>query len=448
MQIEFIANASFKLTLASGKVLLTDPWYADGVYYGTWLNFPPLAPARRAEVEAIRPDWIYISHIHPDHLDPVSLTVYPRETPILIGRLPEPALTHLHRAIGALGFEDVRIFDFWSRQPLDGGGEFAILPQFAASNAGHADHTGYEIDTSIWLRDADGTSVFNGVDNALHDDAAREVCDRFGRPDVAILPYAGGSFFPQGCPAYSHETKLAWRDRIGARRLGDFIRHAEIVGARWTGPAAGSYVLGGRVAPFSQYLHQATPPEIAAAWEEAPFAGALELCHMASGDVIDVAAGAVVRNEAALFRSYTPAERHAFANSRASDPLPHDAVQVPDAFAIDWNRLIGKAAKTLAGAAAGMNLDIAYDIEIVVQPNTIASTPAEGVTYRFALDNGTPPPEGRRFIRFGMDDGMMLMVLLGAANWNNVEIASLLTCERVPDTQDPSIHKLMNSFKL
>ena len=50
--------------------------------------------------------------------------------------------------------------------------------------------------------------------------------------------------------------------------------------------------------------------------------------------------------------------------------------------------------------------------------------------------------------RFGLDDGLLLMVLLGAANWNNVEIASLLTCERDPDTQDPSIHNLMNWFRI
>ena len=43
---------------------------------------------------------------------------------------------------------------------------------------------------------------------------------------------------------------------------------------------------------------------------------------------------------------------------------------------------------------------------------------------------------------------LFLMVLLGAANWNNVEIASLLTCEREPDTQDPSIHNLMNWFRI
>ena len=140
--------------------------------------------------------------------------------------------------------------------------------------------------------------------------------------------------------------------------------------------------------------------------------------------------------------------RHlAFALGLSANPLPHDSVKVPAAFPIDWKRLIAKAAKNVCAAAAEMNLDIAYDVEIAVGRNTIESTPAEGAAHRFAIDNGAPEGE-RRFIRFGLDDGLLLMVLLGAANWNNVEIASLLTCERTPDTQDPSIHNLMNWFRV
>jgi hypothetical protein len=42
----------------------------------------------------------------------------------------------------------------------------------------------------------------------------------------------------------------------------------------------------------------------------------------------------------------------------------------------------------------------------------------------------------------------MLMVLLGAAIWNNVEIGALVECERVPNVYDPTIHSLMSHFIL
>ena len=50
--------------------LLTDPWYVDGEFYGTWYNYPPCT-VNLKELENI--DGIYISHIHPDHYDPIFL---------------------------------------------------------------------------------------------------------------------------------------------------------------------------------------------------------------------------------------------------------------------------------------------------------------------------------------------------------------------------------------
>jgi len=444
MQLEFVANASFIIRLSTGKTLLTDPWWSEGAYYGAWHNFPPIRPERRAQYLQLKPDYIFISHIHPDHLDPATLTHFPRATPILVGRFAEPGFGHLLRAIRALGFEDIRASDLWARTPLDGA-EIVVLPQFAASASNEAAEAGdFELDTSLWLRDADGTTLLHVVDNALHDTAAREIREHLGAPDVAILPYAGGSFFPQGCPAYSDAKKREVRDRIGRRFLDAFVRHAGLTEARWSVPAAGSYVLGGRAAPLSEYLHQATPDEIAAAWAEAGRDPG-GLLQMATGDVLDTATGEVRRAEDAPFRSYAVEERWAYARSLEDHALPQDGIDVPGAFRLPWTRLLERAGRNMAQAAAQAPLDAPYEVEIEVRKRTVASTPEGGVRHRFQVGEG----EGeRRFIRFGADDGLMLMVLLGAAVWNNVEIGSLMTMEREPDVQDTGIHTLMNWFRL
>jgi UDP-MurNAc hydroxylase len=445
MLIEFASNASFVIRLKTGKTLLTDPWYSDGIYYGAWYNFPPIPPARRDALLKLTPDYIYISHIHPDHLDSATLAHYPRSTPILIGRFSEPGFGHLKRAIAALGFTDVRVLELWAPTELDGA-QVAILPQFAACNAAESSgDSDFEMDTSLWVRDVDGASVLNVVDNALHDAAAQEILDRLGRPDVAILPYAGGSFFPQGCTAYSDAEKAAWRDRIGARRLDGFVRHAGILDAPLTVPAAGTYVLGARVAELSKFLHQPTPDEIAAAWSVAGL-NPERLSQLATGDVIDTDTLAVRRVNVAGYRRYSREERWAYAGSLADRPLPHDAIRVPAAFQVPWSRLLEKAGRNMAAAASSFGLSAPYEVEIEVRRNTVEAMP-EVVRHRFPVGEGGPEV-ARRSIRFGADDGVMLMVLLGAANWNNVEIASLMTMERTPDTQDPAIHALMNAFRL
>ena len=49
--------------------LLCDPWFTPGAYDGTWYQYPVVA--------AIGPvDRIFVSHIHPDHYDPIFLRRY------------------------------------------------------------------------------------------------------------------------------------------------------------------------------------------------------------------------------------------------------------------------------------------------------------------------------------------------------------------------------------
>ena len=65
--------------------LLCDPWFSEGAYDGSWYHFPkPIEPIERIGTV----DYIYISHIHPDHYDPEFLKKYFEiygEKPILIG---------------------------------------------------------------------------------------------------------------------------------------------------------------------------------------------------------------------------------------------------------------------------------------------------------------------------------------------------------------------------
>ena len=50
--------------------ILCDPWFTEGAFGGSWFHFPWKA----IDPEDVgRYDYIYVSHIHPDHYDPVGL---------------------------------------------------------------------------------------------------------------------------------------------------------------------------------------------------------------------------------------------------------------------------------------------------------------------------------------------------------------------------------------
>lgn len=65
--------------------ILCDPWFTQGVFGGTWYHFP----YKEIEPKDIGYyDYIYISHIHPDHYDPIWLKKYLAiytKTQLLIG---------------------------------------------------------------------------------------------------------------------------------------------------------------------------------------------------------------------------------------------------------------------------------------------------------------------------------------------------------------------------
>lgn len=447
MKVEFIANASFLITLDSGATILTDPWFADGIYYGSWYNFPPVPDAVRARVLATKLSLVYVSHLHPDHLDVATLAQLPRSTPIAIGKLPHD---HLRRQILQLGFTDVRELPLGELVALDDtGGHLAILAAFGSTGDGLVDEVGYAMDTSLVVRDRDGTQLLHGVDNPIRVSDASDLRTRFGRFDVAILPYGGASFYPHAARAFTDDHKTAAAAAVGTRRLDHFVQLATALDARWSVPAAGSYVMGGRIAPYSRYLHQATPAEIQAAWTAAG-RESRGLCVMMPADTIDTASRTVTRADSP-FRTFTSEQRADYAMTLADRALPQDEIRIPQAFRVPWPRLLAKARKNLWSMQTRLGITPSLDIELHVAavPGMPSTSP---IVFAFALDAeapyARPRPPDRPHVAFHIDASLLLMVLVGAANWNNVEIAALVEFERTPERYEPTVHSLMSFFTL
>ena len=57
-------NSACVVIEGNGTKILCDPWLVDGVYIGAWGIYPPY-DFQPADFDDI--DYIYVSHIHPDH---------------------------------------------------------------------------------------------------------------------------------------------------------------------------------------------------------------------------------------------------------------------------------------------------------------------------------------------------------------------------------------------
>ena len=81
--------------------VLCDPWLSEGIYYGSWFHYPPLD----TDVEAFGDvDYVYVSHIHPDHMDVATLRQLPKALPLLIHDYEDKPLL---RILSGLGFSDI-----------------------------------------------------------------------------------------------------------------------------------------------------------------------------------------------------------------------------------------------------------------------------------------------------------------------------------------------------
>ena len=58
---------------SSDVSVLCDPWFTEGIYDGAWYHFPRVDDPLRTIGNV---DYVFISHIHPDHYDPQFLHAY------------------------------------------------------------------------------------------------------------------------------------------------------------------------------------------------------------------------------------------------------------------------------------------------------------------------------------------------------------------------------------
>jgi UDP-MurNAc hydroxylase len=444
MRIRYIANACFQITLSNGRTLLTDPWI-EGPCQQTWFNFPPVGEALRAEVYGSKPDCLYISHLHHDHLHPQTLAHLDRATPIVIGKLNTP---NLKGALARLGFSAIREIAFEQRTAVPAlGCDVVLFRDFHGNTQGDTTQVDYDLDTSIYLYDADGSTLFNAVDNTILPADAGRIAAEYGAPDVAILPYASASLYPMAMAEFDAGQMAAASQRIRARTAGNFAANFAAIGARHVVPAGGEYVLGGPVAGLSQFLPQPLGRELAQRLGEKAEA----LRKLYPGDRLDCATGAVEVDARATHRDFDDAERAAYALTLAGEAPSYTKVELPTDLPFDWNRALRKCAGNFHKRRAAMDLAPAIDIylEVVSWPDR-----APRFIYRLAMDSDAGAmvdvvaTDARARLTYTIDEKLLFALVTGLVSWNAMEASALMPIRRSPDVYEHDLHRSIVHFSL
>lgn len=204
----------------NGTSIMTDPWLVGSCYWRSWWNFPE---PKRELVESLKPDYVYISHLHWDHFHGVSLKkLIDRKTPILV---PKVCTTRMVDDLKSLGFHNV--------VEVPHGGEVRLGDDFTLCSY----QFGIGVDSAAVLKGG-GVCLFDVNDCKLFGLPLRHLLKRFGSPDFVFRSHSSAAALPYCISGYQEDFS-DWRSRQDY--IEEFSRFALSVGARYAIPFASNH---------------------------------------------------------------------------------------------------------------------------------------------------------------------------------------------------------------
>lgn len=224
MRATSLGHAGILIETAHGSIAC-DPWFVPA-FFGSWFVFPrndQLSPDLMARVTGA--DYLYISHLHADHLDEPWLREHMGKDATVL--LPGYPTTELQRTLQALGFTRFLSTENGKAETLAGDLSVTIHVETSISD-------GPGGDSAIVVSDGSGR-VLNQNDCRPHDPA---VFLADGPVDVQWLQYSGAIWYPM---VYEDDPDTK-RNQVIAKVNAQFARalhYVDAVHASVVAPSAG-----------------------------------------------------------------------------------------------------------------------------------------------------------------------------------------------------------------
>lgn len=409
MRVRYIYSACIVIETGDLRICC-DPWFTQGIYDGSWYQYPAVSDP----IKTIGPvNFIYVSHIHPDHYDPPYLKALLEANEgckLLIG---DKNQSFLRAKMIRDGFRPLTV-DYLKV----GTTELAIFPSTS--------YTEQNIDSALVVR-GDGQVVVNMNDCPFDDRQIGEILAFSGQsPDMACLPYAGAGPTPQ---RYRFSTPELQREAAGKKReqfLLQFQKYLDQLAPRWAMPFAGLYYLGGKLRKLNSV--RGIPDAI----EVKQRFGERVVVLKEGGGSIDLSTNEICDERT---EPYSTADRDAALSQFDSSPMPYE-----DDVAPSEAELVSLLKTAHNNAMSRVN--DRPDRKILIKcPDT-----------RFmCLDNDTPgavevlekPDRTLAREEIFLDSRLLHGLLTRKFHWNNAEIGSHFEIYRWPEVYDRRVYHLL-----
>jgi len=173
MRFQILSHAGLAIS-GSGATLVCDPWLVGSCYWRSWWNYPPVSPDL---IASLKPDFIYLTHIHWDHFHGPSLRRFSPSTPVLV---PRGHFSKMKRDLNELGFQHVI--------ELPHGQSFQLRPGFTLTP-----YEFYWYPDSAAVVECEGITLFNANDAKFMGGPLRQILGRHPRIDFVFFSHSSAN---------------------------------------------------------------------------------------------------------------------------------------------------------------------------------------------------------------------------------------------------------------
>lgn len=253
IKVKYIYSACI-VTTTPDISILHDPWFTEGIYDGSWYQFPLI----KNPFESIgNVDCIYISHIHPDHYDSSFLKKYFQRFGVKKIYIANHNPNHLLAKMRIDGFNPSVLCE----KEIIGDTSIEILP--------HKTDSISDIDSAIIVKYKSQFSeklhcIVNANDMIFDEVTRNQLKMVCGDVDILLCGYTGAGSYPQ---TYFDVTAPELPHEASKKKNAFFTRYLnliKVINAKVNIPFAGKYILGGNLTYLNDFRGVSDPVEVLA----------------------------------------------------------------------------------------------------------------------------------------------------------------------------------------
>ena len=395
-------------------------------------------------------DYIYISHIHPDHCSKKTLELLDNNIPILIRNYNSK---FLRDNIERLGFNVIEL-DHNKRVNLKNDLFINILaadncnPEICQKYIGcnaptNGNYISNSIDSMCVIDNGEQVIVnTNDCPYPIGEFTARDIKKQYKQIDMLLVGYSSASPYPQ-CIVMDKERKKKSRETVIKQFWSQTESYVNLLQPKVYMPFAGRYVLAGK---FSVLNSDRSVAELEDAYQY--FTNSKNIDHEKHKAIILNAETSFNLDDGSSSKKYIPIilnEKAKYISENLSkrkydyelekEPQIEELINlIPKAFERFENKRkeIGFASET------NIILDLSQEKFLIISTN--------GDGYR--ISNKINLEHFTKFVKISLDARFLKWLLKGPkyAHWNNAEIGSHLTYQRNPEIYERGLYYSLNFF--